>query len=580
MVVVGLVGPAEIVAAGMDAAATTEAMLARLTDPEHRAPAMQGLFRALTTPTLTTLLADKGFAADLTPAFMRSLLADVGEIREGIADVSAKLDDIAGQSRETLEALALRFGEPEPEAMPLDALKAFLIEKAKDYRKLEAQVRALGDREGRIANLKAAAEEAVRALRLDEAKALIRDAIAVQRSERTLQALREDAALVETEAGIALLGERRRRGLPAAVGGGGSVRGLRPERAFRRRRELPAAALREHGLRYGGAGLARAVEAGLRNADLAGRGRGRLRLGDGTERPRHRAAGAGRAGRRGGGGGAARRGGGGLPRRAAGLHRGGAPGGLGDDAEQPRQRAAAQGARVGGEAGAGLLGEAVAAYRAALRVRTEAAHPVDWAMTQNNLGTALQAQGARVGGEAGAGLLGEAVAAYRAALRVCTEAAHPVDWATTQNNLGAALRAQGARVGGEAGAGLLGEAVAAYRAALRVYTEAAHPVDWAMTQNNLGTALSAQGERVGGEAGAGLLGEAVAAYRAALRVRTEAAHPVDWAMTQNNLGTALSGAGRRGSAGRRGRGCSARRWRPTAPRCGSAPRRRTRWPGR
>ena len=43
---------------------------------------------------------------------------------------------------------------------------------------------------------------------------------------------------------------------------------------------------------------------------------------------------------------------------------------------------------------------------------------MDWAGTQNNLGSALEAQGERVGGEAGAGLLGGAVAAYRAALRI------------------------------------------------------------------------------------------------------------------------------------------------------------------
>ncbi len=132
MVAIGLVTPAEIVGSRMDAAAVTEAMLAKLKLPEHRAAPMQTLFRKLTTPTLARLLADKAFAADLTPAFMRGLLGELAETRQGITDVVAKLDDITAQSRDTLEALALRFGEPEPEAMALDALREFLIEKSKD----------------------------------------------------------------------------------------------------------------------------------------------------------------------------------------------------------------------------------------------------------------------------------------------------------------------------------------------------------------------------------------------------------------------------------------------------------------
>ncbi len=149
---------------------------------------------------------------------------------------------------------------------------------------------------------------------------------------------------------------------------------------------------------------------------------------------------------------------------------------------------------------------------------TEAAHPVHWAGTQNNLGAAKRAQGARLGGAAGAALLGEAVAAYGAALRVRTEAAHPVDWAGTQNNLGAALAAQGERLGGAAGAALLGEAAAAFRAVLRVRTEAAHPVDWAGTMENLGNARVALADNPGCADPQAALAEAAACFEAALRV--------------------------------------------------------------
>ncbi len=75
--------------------------------------------------------------------------------------------------------------------------------------------------------------------------------------------------------------------------------------------------------------------------------------------------------------------------------------------------------------------------------------------------------------------------AYRNALEVYTRDALPQDWAMTQNNLGTALSEQGIRTGGPEGAGLLAEAVTAYRNALEVYTRDALPQDWAMTQSNL-----------------------------------------------------------------------------------------------
>jgi hypothetical protein len=47
------------------------------------------------------------------------------------------------------------------------------------------------------------------------------------------------------------------------------------------------------------------------------------------------------------------------------------------------------GIRTGGEAGAELLSQALAAYREGLTVRTRENLPQDGAMTQNNLGNAL-----------------------------------------------------------------------------------------------------------------------------------------------------------------------------------------------
>ncbi|MCW5981172.1 MAG: tetratricopeptide repeat protein [Bryobacteraceae bacterium] len=204
-----------------------------------------------------------------------------------------------------------------------------------------------------------------------------------------------------------------------------------------------------------------------------------------------------------------------------------------------------QGRRTGGAESAALLAQAVAAYRAALKVRTREELPQDWAMTQNNLGNALQEQRRRTASAEGAELLAQAVAAYGAALEVFTREEFPQQWAMTQNNLGEALQEQGLRTPGAEGAGLLAHAVAAYRAALEVFTREELPQDWATTQNNLGNALTEQGRRTASADGAALLAQAVAAYGAALEVYTREELPLDWATTQNNLANALQEQGRR-----------------------------------
>jgi tetratricopeptide (TPR) repeat protein len=188
------------------------------------------------------------------------------------------------------------------------------------------------------------------------------------------------------------------------------------------------------------------------------------------------------------------------------------------------------------EGSAARLAEAVAAFRAALEVYTRNAMPAKWATTQNNLCLALLTLGEREGNPA---RLAEAVAACRAALEVHTRDEMPSEWAMTQNNLGIALQALGEREGSPT---RLTEAVTAFRAALEVRTRKAMPTDWAAIHNNLGAALQTLGER---ENNVARLGEAVAAYRAALEVRTRQAMPTDWAATQNNLGTALQALGER-----------------------------------
>ena len=190
------------------------------------------------------------------------------------------------------------------------------------------------------------------------------------------------------------------------------------------------------------------------------------------------------------------------------------------------------------EHGTARIEEAVTVYRAALEEWTRERAPLDWAMAQNNLGNALKAIGAR---ETGTARLEEAITAYRAALEERTRERVPLDWAMTQSNLGNALAMLGER---EDGTARLEEAIAAYRLALEERTRERGLRKWAMTEMSLGTALETLGER---ENGTARLEEAVKAYRAALDGLTRERVPLDWGMVQHNLGNALEALGERES---------------------------------
>jgi tetratricopeptide (TPR) repeat protein len=184
----------------------------------------------------------------------------------------------------------------------------------------------------------------------------------------------------------------------------------------------------------------------------------------------------------------------------------------------------------------GRLLAAVAAYTEALQERARERVPLQWAMTQNNLGGVLMRLGER---ENDSGRLLAAVAAYTEALQEYTRERVPLRWAATQNNLGGVLMRLGER---ENDSGRLLAAAAAYTEALQEYTRERVPLDWATTQNNLGNALVSLGER---ENDSGRLLAAVAAYTEALQERARERVPLQWAMTQNNLGGVLVMLGER-----------------------------------
>jgi len=194
--------------------------------------------------------------------------------------------------------------------------------------------------------------------------------------------------------------------------------------------------------------------------------------------------------------------------------------------------------RLQGERGApGALEQAVAALEAALTILTRESDPVGWAETQIGLGNALM----RLGERGVRGALERAVGAYEAALTVQSRTADPATWALAHMNLGIALTVLGDR----GAPGALERAVAAYDAALTVWTREAHPSGWAQIQTNLGSTLLRQAQR----GAPGALERAVTAYEAALTVRTRELDPAGWAMIQISLGNALRVQGERGGPG-------------------------------
>jgi CHAT domain-containing protein/tetratricopeptide (TPR) repeat protein len=160
----------------------------------------------------------------------------------------------------------------------------------------------------------------------------------------------------------------------------------------------------------------------------------------------------------------------------------------------------------------------------ALQVYTPEQYPLQWATTQGNLGDAYRV---RLAGDQ-AENLEQALACFERALQVYTREAFPAQWANLQNNLGVAY---GERIRGDR-SNNQERAIACYTAALDVYTRDEVPLQWAMTRNNLGIAYR---NRIKGDA-AENQEQALACYTDALAVRTREAMPNDWAVTQNNLG--------------------------------------------
>ncbi|MEW6200609.1 MAG: tetratricopeptide repeat protein, partial [bacterium] len=118
---------------------------------------------------------------------------------------------------------------------------------------------------------------------------------------------------------------------------------------------------------------------------------------------------------------------------------------------------------------------------------------------------------------------------------------YPVQYATTQNNLGTAYTYLPSATPEERAENVR-KAIACYKAALEIYKKDEYPVDFAMTQNNLGTAYTDLPSATAEER-ADNVKKAIACYKAALEIYKKNEYPQYFCQTAENLGMLLVSIG-------------------------------------
>ena len=175
--------------------------------------------------------------------------------------------------------------------------------------------------------------------------------------------------------------------------------------------------------------------------------------------------------------------------------------------------------------------EAIDALREVLDVFSRETTPLDWALTQNNLGTAYMRLGEI---EADGQIFRQAITSYKASLEIRDQEVNLVDWAKTQSNLASAQMLLGLLEGEPS---FLRNATDSLERVLKVLTPQDAPIPWAGLQNNLGNAFLAAGKLEGNPE---LLLKAISSYQHALLIPLRENLPLKWADIQSNLGNAFA----------------------------------------
>lgn len=162
--------------------------------------------------------------------------------------------------------------------------------------------------------------------------------------------------------------------------------------------------------------------------------------------------------------------------------------------------------------------------------QTRGQAPLDWAVTQIDLGTLLAALGEQRGDTE---LYEKAIQSFNSALEELDREHAPWVWAAAQYGLGTATQALGRQSGSSK---RLKQAAEAYTSALLEWTREQRPLEWATTMHHLGATLHAHGLLLKGNR---TLQKSVVAYKNALAVLDADNHALELVATHNNRGAAL-----------------------------------------
>ncbi len=190
-----------IVANRMDPDAVTQAMVARLSAPEHLLPPLPIVFADIIRPVLKEALEGDSFATELNAAYMKRVLNQLDTVQDSVADAKSemlsKFDLILNGHYvplETLVSLARIFGGTS--LTTRDTLEPFLFERAQRYVLLQARVANLSERAIRAADLKVQVDEHLQIGNLDGVEHLLAEAHELQLKEaRDTGEIRADAAM-------------------------------------------------------------------------------------------------------------------------------------------------------------------------------------------------------------------------------------------------------------------------------------------------------------------------------------------------------------------------------------------------
>lgn len=500
MIEAALPDPATIIGARLDAVALTAQMEAALTDREHRLDANLTLFRVTLRPALTRLLTDPEFTATLAPAFMRAVLAGIGRIdyptqdtHQIVSSMQKKIDALLqqrGTDRDAaladLRDIAAELKQSKPHRADWAELVDYVMNKvrsqAEALARIEAQAAGLG-----IDNLRGEIAELFAQRRYAEADARFDDLLRMEEEEGELRRrLERQAFALEGKAEIALQENRVDDAYLLLCRAADSFSGTDPLEPARRRINAYFGLLHNHGLRFGGLGLAMAeaiiqpaLTEALKNAECALWAKGRMLLGIAI-------------------------------------------------AEQYMLRHDPEAIRK--------LEQAVYEYGLALDAYSDRKDAPDRSLVLQNRAIALKALGQRYDRGRATQVLFQAIKDFERVEQFFAKWPDSPDYGKSLSNKAGALLVLSAVVSPMVNQAILRQAETTCRKAIPLLTDKERRRSWAIAQRNLGHSLLGQSSHCWDRSAAQEKAmDAQRAFKRALEVSTRSDDPIDWARLQQSL---------------------------------------------